>query len=308
MLPHEGHGPLVLRQHRAERVDHGGPALERGRERDAQRRVEGVGVGNLLVVPDAAALAPPVGLVVAQEHRERPPEEERAAFVPAEVVGRAEDDLPVALFEPAAVEADHREVFGELGGVDEADGARHLRRALLDAARGEGLDHLAEAVAELAVGIDRPRARALRGHGEGAQNHRLGLAGGRVAVDLGHGDAPIGDEEIGAGDAVPQRRRREPHRLLPGRQAEERVEQRRAQSHQVAELVVDRGHVFGGAVEGALRGGGDHQGLFAEAGLAVGPGVGDDAGRDDAAGEGVVAAGSVVSHHASSAMANAVAR
>ncbi len=136
--------------------DHGGAALEGGREGDLEGAVEGVRVGDLLVVPDAPALAPPVGLVVAEEQRERAAEEQRPVCVPAEVVGRAQDHLPVALLEPAAVEADDREILGELGGVDESDAPGSTAGAAqsVDEVRGQGLDHLAEAVAQLAVGVD----------------------------------------------------------------------------------------------------------------------------------------------------------
>src|SRR6185437_2492300 len=99
----------------------------------------------------------------AQQHRERAPEEERPALVPAEVVGRAEDDLPLGLLEPAAVEADEREIFGELGGIDEADGAPGR---CVGEAGGEELDGGDEPGAEVRVRVDAPRAG---GGGDGAQ-------------------------------------------------------------------------------------------------------------------------------------------
>ncbi|MFT3764159.1 MAG: hypothetical protein QM820_01360 [Minicystis sp.] len=118
-------------------------------------------------------------------------------------------------------------------------------------------------------------------------------------------DPGVGEEHVGPRDAVPERRRRRPHRLLPGREAVEGVEQLGARVHQRAQLVVDGGHVLGGAVERALIGGREDERLLPEAGLAVDPRVGEDARGDDAAGEGVVRGSSVA--HRISAMASAAA-
>ena len=56
-----------------------------------------------------------------------------------------------------------------------------------------------------ALGSSQARVLVLQ---ELVEHHRLGLAGRRVAVDLGEREALVGDEDVGARDAVPEGLRR----------------------------------------------------------------------------------------------------
>jgi hypothetical protein len=146
------------------------------------------------------------------------------------------------------------------------------------------------------VGIDEPRMA--RRH-LGVEQDRFRLARRRVAVQLAHHRARAGQEHVGAGDAVPMRRRGEPERLLHRREAEEARDQRGVPGAEQAELVPGSGHLLGGAVERGLVRCRKHHGSGLEARLPLEPGIGDDPTRGEAGGEcGVIAHATPVSRNA----------
>ena len=293
VLPHEGHRALVLRKHRTEGIHDRDLALHRCRERSAERPHEWLRIDDARVVPHRSALAPPIGLVVTQHDRKWRVEHDETARVVREVVRRPEDDPVAPLFEPLAIEAHEREVFGELRRVHDADGAGAFAALISRLVLRERERHVDEARAELRVGIDRTR---MRRQGERVQHHGLRLAGRRVAVELREGQPLVGDEDVGARDAVPQRLGREPHRFLVRREREELVEQVRMIRHHATELVVHGSDVFRGAVERAPELGVDEDRLFAKARRAVDPRIGEHASVDDTARERVVGVARAEAH------------
>jgi len=305
LLPHEGHRSLVLRDDGAERVHHRRAALEHRGQHRLERLLERPRVEELLVVPCALALAPPVGLVVTEHERDDVVEQHEAALVVREVVRRPEDDLPASLLERLLVEPYQREILGQLRGVHDPE---TTRSAGSETRRPEDLGDVGEALREPAI-----RIHGARAGGQRTEHDGLGLAGGRVAIQLGDLEPVVGDEDVGARDHVPQRLRREPYRLLIGRQSEERIQHLRLVGHHEAQLVVDLGHLLRDAVHGARLGGAHDHGLFAEPWLSEDPRVGDDAARRDAPRECVVGGGRAAArpllrHHSSRATDSAVAR
>ena len=141
--------------------------------------------------------------------------------------------------------------------------------------------------------------------GEPAEEHRLGLAARRVAVQLADHDAavdaPVDEERVGARDPVPRRRARVPEEALDRRQTEP-VEERRLGGDEATERIERGGDVLGGAGERVGGAGVEQHRLLVEARRAVEPGVREHAGRDHALGEFRVRA------HASLVQASAVAR
>jgi hypothetical protein len=256
-------------------------------------------VEDRVVVPRARALGPPVGLVVAHDDGDGDVEQRGPPVRGlAEVVGRAEDDRVAGLGEPALVQLDDAQVLGELGRVDDAGRARGVA---LQPTPGVGIDHGGEA--GLQVGVRVGEAGVVRVD-EAGELDGLGLAGRGVAVELGDREAVVGQEHVGAGDAVPQRGGRQPQGALDRRQGEEVGEQRFVVGDDAADLVVDRGDLLADAVEVAQELGGQALGLGGEAGGAVVPRVAEDAAGDHGAGEPLV----VGVGHASTAMDSAVAR
>jgi hypothetical protein len=285
-LPAEGHEALALRGDGPERVHDDGGAGRLGAQEGLQRARQRRGVEDGVVGPDALPLAPPVGLVVAQ-HEARPLAEELEAVVvvDAEVVGAAEHDAPAALLEDLAVQAHEGEVLGELGRIDDR---RHPRRAVVDETRVHRLPQRRDARRQrrarvVEVGMVLPP--------EQAQHDGLGLTGGCVGVQFGHLQALVGDEDVGAGDAMPQPLRGLEHEGLGRQQRQEGRPLLVVVEQELHGLVDHRREVLAGGEQltGLRRR--QHRRRGREAGRAVEPGVIDEPEVDDAAGEGVEVVG-----------------
>src|SRR5262249_17754207 len=125
-----------------------------------------------------------------------------------EVVGRPEDHLPVALLEPAAVEADEGGGFPELRGGDEAHGTRSRRSPLLGA-RGEGGGEGGEAVPAAPGGGGGGWAGS---GGRGAQGGREGAA---RALRMVASASPVGVSLLSSATAMPRSVKKRSARAMP---------------------------------------------------------------------------------------------